>query len=96
MISRAVLVAITSRLPGKVCIRSEPSEAEHAAGASPLKAGERVLASGVPELNAELGVLKASQPQVQAQQGEHPLNLLLRRPNSNGLHLCQFCSPAPC
>ncbi len=72
------LVAITSRLPGKVCIRSEPSEAEHAAGASPLKAGERVLASGVPELNAELGVLKASQPQVQAQQGEHPLNLLLR------------------
>ena len=60
------LVAITSRIPGRVCIRSEPNEAEHAAGAKPLKAGERVLASGVLELNAELSVLKAAQPQVQA------------------------------
>lgn len=71
------LVAITSRLPGKVCIRSEPNEAERAAGASSLKIGERVIASGVPELNAELAVLKASQPQVQAQ-APHPLNGLLR------------------
>jgi cobalt-zinc-cadmium efflux system membrane fusion protein len=71
------LVAITSRLPGKVFVRSEPHEAERALGASSLKAGERVLASGVPELSAELAVLKASQPQVQAQ-APHPLNLLLR------------------
>jgi cobalt-zinc-cadmium efflux system membrane fusion protein len=71
------LVAITSRLPGKVYIRSEPHDAERALGASSLKAGERVLASGVPELSAELAVLKASQPQVQAQ-APHPLNLLLR------------------
>jgi len=61
------LAAITSRIPGKVCIRSEPNEAERAAGAQPLKSGERVLASGVLELNAELTLLKAAQPQVQAQ-----------------------------
>ncbi len=60
------LVAITSRIPGKVCIRSEPNDAEQAAGAVLLRSGERVLASGVLELNAELGVLKAAQPQVEA------------------------------
>src|SRR5262249_28062747 len=70
------LVAITSRIPGKVCIRSEPNEAERAAGASALHSGERVLASGVLELNAELAVLKAAQPQVQAR-ARHPLDLLL-------------------
>ncbi len=60
------LVAPTSKLPDKVCIRSEPNEAERAAGAKPLKVGEKVISSGVLELNAELAVLKAGQPAVQA------------------------------
>jgi cobalt-zinc-cadmium efflux system membrane fusion protein len=60
------LVAVTSRMPSKVCIRSEPNEAERAAGATPLKLGERVLASGVIELNNELALLKAAQPHVEA------------------------------
>jgi membrane fusion protein, heavy metal efflux system len=61
------LVAITNRIPDKVCIRSEPNAGERAAGATSLKTGERVLASGVLELNNELGILKAAQPPVQAQ-----------------------------
>lgn len=60
------LVAITSKLPDRVCIRSEPNEAERAAGAKPLRIGEKVISSGVLELNAELAVLKAAQPAVQA------------------------------
>ena len=63
------LVAVTSRIPNKVCIRSEPNEAERAAGATSLMVGERVLASGVIELNNELSLLKAAQPQVEARMG---------------------------
>lgn len=65
------LVAITSRLPGKVCVRSEPTAEERAAGASSLHKGECVLASGVPELDAELTVLKNAQPPSQAR-AENP------------------------
>jgi len=60
------MVAITSRIPGNVCLRGEPNEAERAAGASSLKVGENILASGVLELNVELAALKAAQPQVEA------------------------------
>jgi membrane fusion protein, heavy metal efflux system len=66
------LVAVTSRIPNRVCIRSEPNEAERAAGATPLKVGERVLASGVIELNNELALLKAAQPQVEARSRRSP------------------------
>jgi PAS domain-containing protein len=69
------LVAITSRIPNRVCVRSEPNAAERAAGAMSLKAGERVLASGVLELNAELVLLKAAQTPVQARAPHPPSSL---------------------
>ena len=56
------LVAVTSRIPNKVCIRSEPNEAERAAGATSLMVGERVLASGCDrvEQRAELAQGRAA------------------------------------
>lgn len=48
------LVAVTRRGQHWVFIRAEPNEQERAAGAQPLKVGEKVVMSGGLELNSEL------------------------------------------
>lgn len=59
-------VAVVRRQQELVYVRAEPLDGERAAGDVPLKAGERVIKSGVLELQAELMGLQA------AARGQHP------------------------
>jgi len=52
-------VAITRRGVDRTCIRINPTTAERAAGAEPLREGEVVVSSGVLELDGALETLQA-------------------------------------